>query len=1445
MGVEMLKIGVQIRKFAVISIRLCFRSVCDHPFIVGMAFILFFLYRSFPFLFTLFVSASPVLVCTAILLGTLLSFGQPNIPEIEKEEKITHEIASLKTGIQRDDTVIERDENFGVERYTEKRRDVVEKSIEEPSFTADTVTQVDKNGGSLVFSAPLIEENSREIQLEKQVNEEEERELHVEKLEDGVFLGNQYSRIETVEENVELERDKSPVESVGSSVADHEDISPISPWKPVEEEEEDVDVEASDTESEGAESSSPDASMADIIPMLDELHPLLDEDAPQPAHMSHDGSDAGSERSQKTSDGIDESDEDSQNHEEEVADDDNDDDEEEEEIQGGKDEAVKSAITWTEDDQKNLMDLGTSELERNQRLENLIARRRARRMMTEKNLIDLDSADLPFNIAPISTARRNPFDLPYDPNHNMGLPPIPGSAPSILLPRRNPFDIPYDSSEEKPDLKGDSFQQEFTSYPPKEMFFRRHESFNVGPSMFSPSKQERQDFKFKPYFVPERVALEGTSYSTFQRQSSELSDSKASSVPETESIGSAGDQDDKQHIEEDVSQDAELISDLEHPSEHVGHGSESSEDVDTVELGQADKRGIGHDEVDIEMEEVESPPEILSSFSESRDLATPREHDAAEILLNTRADEVNYSSRSSSSSLSEVHERIFDEKGDKVSPNLQPEKENVIEESGLSIQLSFEESGLNASQHKEPVYDSSPPPVQKNLSSSSISSDLQVETSGMSFMSVLVKRTVSSADSESEVTNQSIGVDRHSNEEILVDSSQVDLLDENETVTSGITEKAENVVLYHGFSEDDQKIERANASIVPEFVAEPAPVILKPYFDPEAAEDQLVYQDRSYQHQQDLDPSSSFDTNVDVAVHQVVSEEDVASAASCFDYKTSDDLSLTASKEEQLSVVGFEQVSGIHPTASYSENESIEEHPLDKEVAFEINQDQVHSSSSNANFCVATFQEANAELLSTHSERVSEENHMYELEEQLPMSDKVVVESSSENHEELVDPSIIQMETIVEVRATSNLDALESKPENKVSSITYSLLTSDSTSFPSEVSETRSPTNLADLKDNALDGVENLDHILVQPFNYTVEAATGSQVHEQDIIDETDEIKEIDEGLLMELDAVGDFSVKELGPNFSEIENNGEETILEMPLVDTRSVEDIDSIFKKTEPVPVETEVEIREVEIPQQSEIKEEIKSGMPVLEARSLEDIDTAFRQISEEQIKMPVPVAVESVDAELIPEETKAGLSENEISHGDSSLIETKTELPVVEARSVEDIELAFKQLRNIEGNSTPGSIDDGRVVAESRDVEELISDLDVERESKPSSVEDRLEVLESKIPEELTSDLHVAESRSLEEADMALKVASEGNVDTLLKSDFEDGSAKSESNEVGSSTEIKSNIKEPGLPENSASAAEQPGHVAQTSDDLSDGKGTNKKSHKLSSSSSSSSSSSDSE
>ncbi|KAK9998834.1 hypothetical protein SO802_018437 [Lithocarpus litseifolius] len=192
-----------------------------------------------------------------------------------------------------------------------------------------------------------------------------------------------------------------------------------------------------------------------------------------------------------------------------------DDDEEEAQEDGNM------ALEWTEDDQKNLRDLGLSELERNRRLESLIAKRRARklfRMQAEKGLIDLDS-NPQGQIAPI-VAKSNPFDVPNILEETEGLQ-MPSSAPSILLPTGNPFDLPYDPLEEKPNLMGGSFQQEFMSDSQKEMLFCRHESFQLGPSFPSESMQDRNGSKFNPPFVSEKgtLNLEGPGYSRFQMQS--------------------------------------------------------------------------------------------------------------------------------------------------------------------------------------------------------------------------------------------------------------------------------------------------------------------------------------------------------------------------------------------------------------------------------------------------------------------------------------------------------------------------------------------------------------------------------------------------------------------------------------------------------------------------------------------------------------------------------------------------------------------------------------------------------------------------------------------------------------------------------------------------------------------------------------------------------------
>jgi len=138
-------------------------------------------------------------------------------------------------------------------------------------------------------------------------------------------------------------------------------------------------------------------------------------------------------------------------------------------------------VEWTEDDQKNLMDLGLSEIERNRRLESLIARRRARKLYRRKNEETALTVDIfpPGQIPKIIATRNGLLNL-VDGCREMEGVSWPGSAPSILLPTRNPFDLPYDPHEEKPNLMADSFQQEFTAAHQKELAFCRHESFCFG-----------------------------------------------------------------------------------------------------------------------------------------------------------------------------------------------------------------------------------------------------------------------------------------------------------------------------------------------------------------------------------------------------------------------------------------------------------------------------------------------------------------------------------------------------------------------------------------------------------------------------------------------------------------------------------------------------------------------------------------------------------------------------------------------------------------------------------------------------------------------------------------------------------------------------------------------------------------------------------------------------
>ncbi|KAG6691033.1 uncharacterized protein LOC122278956 isoform X1 [Carya illinoinensis] len=1463
-----LEIAVQMRKILIISSRTCYRSAYNHPFLLGILCFVLFLYRSFPFLFSLLVSASPVLFCTAVLLGTLLSFGHPNIvPEIEKDDdrvSHSHDVASLKARVSSDTTVVvddERDESFLVERYTGKGSDIVEEAIEAPSSAEDKVGKFDTYDGlvdyvaviahssreiqleediegassledkvgevgiddGLVDYRPLNNHSSREIQLEKRVTGEVEGkfnglelekkgEFHEENLgiecvsNDGEALENQCFVVHKVgDEILEVEDNvKRPGELADAHSGDLFDLYPN--------DDEDGDDESSDRGSDLAESSSPDASMADIFPILEELHPLLDQKAPQPAHMSHDDeSDAVSERSRKSNNASVESDEESEIHgDEEDGVDENEDDEEE--AQGGKEDESKSAIKWTEDDQKNLMDLGTSELERNQRLENLIARRRARknmRLMAEKNLIDLDGTDLFFNVSPISTARHNPFDLPFDPYDP------PGSAPSILLPVRNPFDLPYDPNEEKPDLKGDNFQQEFVTFQQKDTLFRRHESFSIGPSGLGGPRQERHAIRFRPFFVPERFTSEGTSYSSFERQSSEVSESKLSSIPDTELGSSAADQDDNKLNELDLCQETKVISNIDHACDHVERGSGFHENIDSVEMEQAERRDVCHDkveitlgqvgnqaemdsglsttggvaiplelstseihlemqqfihddEVEITLGQVGNQAEMDSGLSETGGVAIPLELSTSEIHLKMEPVEDEYRSRSSLSSLSEIDGRVlYATKEETVS--LEP-RGNDLEESRSAILPSpkepdshFLSGGVDENQH-EPVYDSSHPEGEKILSPPSISSDLQVEISKMGSPPVSVVTSISISDKESELYGEREGKDSSNYEETHGSSSVTHPANETEPRLREVQEcrKDHHVtqVKSSGVNLGDQ-----NGS---EYVVEHVSVTSRAsYDDVGSVKEGIVYKKDSSSHKQDQVSSSSNDSEIIFGIHQDVYEKPdseassyqmafenltlsrkeeqhpqpsvvvehmsvVASETEPFERHTiskietfqrkqdqvyshgsigkglmhsnevlrpehdqvqfsivddaeidksshqdgGEKLDLVASSpqhipssEEQQHPLVTEQVILVLSNHSTSESEHVEGWSLKKEEIVCYEQYKVHSSGSDAKIDAGHHQDLDVDVVSLgyDSQYVpSEEKPLSGTVKNLAYADKPMFEASFDDHDECTESYDIRTESSEVVKMTDNEDGLiVHDPKCKIRpDLSSSVYVSTQIDIPDESPGYKLPSSGLDLKADVLGEIVNKDQTKVsEDFSYPAEAYGSS--HAEQTVNEVDEIKEIDEGLLSELDAVGDFRVKEVVES-TEFEllpkdSNPAKTEMGLPVLEARSLEDINLAFKQ-----LHEGVDAEEVILPsmvddwlvvRESKDHVESNSSLKTVDAKSLEDIHIALKHVSQDNVH-ELPLALDPKDLAAVETCQVASAKEIESTDMGSGVQESST-------------------------------------------------------------------------------------------------------------------------------------------------------------------------------------------
>ncbi|RAL38891.1 hypothetical protein DM860_015252 [Cuscuta australis] len=538
----------------VVPIAACFRAACDHPFLVVMLCFLAFLYRSFPCVFSLLLSAFPVVFCTFVLLGVLLIHSQPQTRRDEKR---------IDTAVQ-----------------------------------FETVLPKDERSQELQFGRSMGELSGAGSDL----------------------LGK---------ENSEVQNDKCASSCDSTS-----------------------------------ESSSSDV---EIVPFLDELHPLLHEGTPEPMNLSLQD-DYGNEDSVTDSE-----DSTGDQTESQVEDD--------AKIQGAEDYLTKSAIKWTEEDEKNVMEVGSSELERNQLLERVMERRKSRKcvsMVAVNEFSNMETCSPQNSVPHIVTRRHNPFDnLPDDTYEQQGLPSIPGSAPSVLVPRQNPFDdIPYYLNEERDHTSRENSQLDFLDFQTKDTFFHRSETFSVAP-------------------------YESCLFPVYTHSNA----SKSSSAPETDSVGSVEDLEDKNVIKEEIEEkklvdEPVLTSKMEHVTEHVGHGSQSSEEDEEEEEESSDSgmRNILVDEIVMKLETLQQ-----NNISSGSICSSP----------------------SSSSSSSEASERIF---------VVKEKKQPSVENNGISRQSSLEGS--------EPVYDISPPRVRRNFSSSSIVFDLHEPW----FPPVQVKRTVSFAE---------------------------------------------------------------------------------------------------------------------------------------------------------------------------------------------------------------------------------------------------------------------------------------------------------------------------------------------------------------------------------------------------------------------------------------------------------------------------------------------------------------------------------------------------------------------------------------------------------------------------------------------------------------------------------------------------------------------------
>ncbi|XP_047085020.1 uncharacterized protein LOC124696332 [Lolium rigidum] len=444
---------LHIRRLVRSPIRLAYHCACDHPEVLGAAIVLLLLHGLCPTLFAFMLSSSPVIVLTALLLGALLSYGEANVPLDGQETLEEHEFLPLKSNIYISDCLIKEVQNVAIKAQLKKRTDIdscevyVRERASDEDFTCEAPCE-EKNIAYIASDAAVL--SGEELIEEERTPNDNLQGTHCEEknvtfVADHTVLSAEpfnHTKIDVTAECEELTKEineKAELQELESTCTGScNDGVPgqyqfgefmRSCWQPVMR----PDPPCYDSESDLTdESSSADASMTDIIPMIEELHSMINSGTGQLSLASRDTLNSSS--------------------------DDNEDDlgEEEEDVSSGDEEGAE----WEQDNQNNWKDvvhLNCVDMEQTSQLENLADLQRAKNILKfelDMRSFDLQAADTTrkmkgassfhVQVPSISTPRHNPFDLSRDSEETIDLPQFPGSAPSLYRPGRNLFDLPFD-----------------------------------------------------------------------------------------------------------------------------------------------------------------------------------------------------------------------------------------------------------------------------------------------------------------------------------------------------------------------------------------------------------------------------------------------------------------------------------------------------------------------------------------------------------------------------------------------------------------------------------------------------------------------------------------------------------------------------------------------------------------------------------------------------------------------------------------------------------------------------------------------------------------------------------------------------------------------------------------------------------------------------------------